>query len=1711
MADDKRVEKLLRRARPFLDEKQKPKQRLKSLVSFLEGAPVADQARFFQEHDNAVFAVALDCFSYRVSRIAEKQDRERLFSHVNKDVIDLFETLGIFAKTLKFCKARILGILEVLLATGNHQKLRLEGLRLLLQYLACRGSGDHKDDFVELFADAIDLSLFDAAPVPEPREFVSSRMKPAEGENPLDVSESTCWSGQGRGALGQKPILAGRRQGNCVTAAAESDKLCALFSSSGLDKAVLYPAQQVTREEQCELIEETLKCIMDLGIELAASIKPCEYSSETLLSLLAGEQGQGLRALWTLFRRTYLRLLFPQVSRQVGLAVADNEGFELCPPAIMQILSSFIIRTSAVNVSVSSESSVADFAAAAIVQVVLGDPASLETVMDIQRQSLLMPVLFHQIPRSGLFLLASWICSPHKPSQVMAYLRRGRDPAPLVEYSESEQLEKTDPAVACNELESAEDQTMNALVRKFIRAIRLVFLDKPGASEDLDNLLSVYRDALDVLRTLSMEKVVQLEMQTWELHMTTLLEIQRFLLRDSTAARTCTSFVQYLAETVFIVWLRSRSTKPSLWLRLREEAFECTHLHEYVRTWADLTLRLTGIMADKVYDHDSGSRGLSGGERDLGKGRNHKKAVGVARVARENMALSTGPASTQNADQSSQSKHLASREVHFRDYAHVSPRKDNEPGFFHKYLRDKAQQFLSGAVSVASGASQQQQSQSQSQQQQELSTDEDLQDFVVEHHKAYQLARNFSQLKEIEWWNAENSLWAWKSVLCSIGRIRDIKIRQSQKFENASMPALFDFTPIIFEAADMPSEFHDTVVVATGCICRIMCRRHDQAFSAEYYVHFYRILKKVHGNAHVINSVLLNSQHIFALCLPSCHILIPYYLESISFLGTKPDLTDGSIEACIRILSSLICLHSHYWVALCITEPNSCGESVSLSRIQLEAVESAMTLPKQESSQNSRTSIAASAESLGVFRGLDARLLDLIGRLLAAQSTSNRESRTQFTEQLLWIVGVMTLDACLSPNRSANPELVNDCIAILLDYISLRKPRETRASLDCLSVLSQNYDRIRLDTELVHQIINRIVFAISESLQLDDRARKQIHDVSCSAMIVSMLFRSLVDWLSSAPKCVISNPNIALRVSEVVEEAIHVSHAVIDCSGANGDRIGCADDEPGATHERSSSSTDEKEIASQFKAIRSLTLQKACAEHALIHLLHHVDNFAPINGPAMMHSLISEPQVEDDDADPWQYFTFNDQAILSFADMQKGSRCRIIMRDASGKYVWDLRPFYRNLGEVEANEMQPSPAPVRAGRPLGSVQRFKFNDDSVLVGHAIRGAPEFDSNDSVSAAVERPPAGMARHNADALEQLLLKIGSEHPDCLQETQTGTLNSPALLLLNDEKMLSDAARAVQSHVQDEVQATTAFRLLLLSQLGFLTFDFLKSGDFHMLSKTPSLIRDIKGLDRKPSREVAKVAVIYVAPGQEDEQSIFRNSCGSYEYDEFVASLGWERDAKVDLANHPGYLGGLERSMVNGGVATYFCTSTLEIMFHDVTKMPTDPADPKQLKKAGSLGKRHIGNDHVHIIWNEHFREYKWDTIGGDFGNAQIAITPLADGMFAVDTYRDDQVRPFGPLLSHAVISKALLGPLVRATAIHAYHAALFSGHGKHFVEPHPFAHRKETIGVISSRHKLSSWTYERLTDQVFTNGRDSRQQPSVTGPQESSGTIGHDKSD
>ncbi|ORZ10641.1 hypothetical protein BCR41DRAFT_324938 [Lobosporangium transversale] len=236
------------------------------------------------------------------------------------------------------------------------------------------------------------------------------------------------------------------------------------------------------------------------------------------------------------------------------------------------------------------------------------------------------------------------------------------------------------------------------------------------------------------------------------------------------------------------------------------------------------------------------------------------------------------------------------------------------------------------------------------------------------------------------------------------------------------------------------------------------------------------------------------------------------------------------------------------------------------------------------------------------------------------------------------------------------------------------------------------------------------------------------------------------------------------------------------------------------------------------------------------------------------------------------------------------------------------------------------------------------------------------------------------------------------------------------------------------------------LLLSHLGLLCFDRFQEHNFVLLNQTASLNRDLISLDKKSGRETFKIAILYVAAGQEGEKMILHNSKGSTAYDRFVHDLGWE----VDLAEHNGYMGGLERNGSNGRTAMYYCSSTLEVLFHEVVRMPTDPNDPRQVKK-----KRHVGNDHVHIVWSEHSRPYDRSTIGGDFGNVVIVLTPIPDiqvdqgvltihrpsakhegsGLVSVEVIRDTNLPVFGPLVDGMVVPMAQLGRLVRQTAIHA----------------------------------------------------------------------------
>lgn len=61
------------------------------------------------------------------------------------------------------------------------------------------------------------------------------------------------------------------------------------------------------------------------------------------------------------------------------------------------------------------------------------------------------------------------------------------------------------------------------------------------------------------------------------------------------------------------------------------------------------------------------------------------------------------------------------------------------------------------------------------------------------------------------------------------------------------------------------------------------------------------------------------------------------------------------------------------------------------------------------------------------------------------------------------------------------------------------------------------------------------------------------------------------------------------------------------------------------------------------------------------------------------------------------------------------------------------------------------------------------------------------------------------------------------------------------------------------------------------------------------------------------------------------------------------------QVDLSTHCGFMGGLQRNGSTGQTAPYYATSTVEVIFHVSTRMPSD-SDDSLTKKVRSLFEDH-----------------------------------------------------------------------------------------------------------------------------------------------------------
>lgn len=265
---------------------------------------------------------------------------------------------------------------------------------------------------------------------------------------------------------------------------------------------------------------------------------------------------------------------------------------------------------------------------------------------------------------------------------------------------------------------------------------------------------------------------------------------------------------------------------------------------------------------------------------------------------------------------------------------------------------------------------------------------------------------------------------------------------------------------------------------------------------------------------------------------------------------------------------------------------------------------------------------------------------------------------------------------------------------------------------------------------------------------------------------------------------------------------------------------------------------------------------------------------------------------------------------------------------------------------------------------------------------------------------------------------------------QSLQIDRGNTSGMLQSQDQRSIHSAEHT--SHTSFESYNTTSlsgrsevpfqYCRLLFSHLGLAGWE--RRSRTHLLQRTEKLLRELRNVDIQKCRETHKMAVIYVGSGQEDKNSILHNACGSSMYEMFVSALGWE----IELETHNGFIGGLPRQGC-GATAPYYATPFLEVIYHVATRMPSDSPEAILLKT------RHLGNDEVHIVWSEHYRDYRRDILPTEFCDVLIVVYPLKNGLFRVSVNRKPEVPWFGPLANESVVSGACLATLIRATAINA----------------------------------------------------------------------------
>uniref|UniRef100_A0A8B9N9E8 Rap-GAP domain-containing protein n=1 Tax=Accipiter nisus TaxID=211598 RepID=A0A8B9N9E8_9AVES len=761
----------------------------------------------------------------------------------------------------------------------------------------------------------------------------------------------------------------------------------------------------------------------------------------------------------------------------------------------------------------------------------------------------------------------------------------------------------------------------------------------------------------------------------------------------------------------------------------------------------------------------------------------------------------------------------------------------------------------------------------------------------------------------------------------NLAKIRDNLGISTDNLTSPSPPVLIPplriLTPWLFKATMLTDKYKQGKLHAYKLICKTMKRRQDVSPNRDFLTHFYNIMHcgLLHVDQDIVNTIIKHcSPQFFSLGLPGATMLIMDFIVAAGRVAASSFLNAPRVEAQV-LLGSLVCFPNLYH-ELPALHPNIPDIAVSqFTDVKELIIKTVLSSAREEPSGPAR---CVALCSLGIW---------------ICEELVHESHHPQIKEALNVI--------CVSlkfPNKTV-AQVACSMLNMLIHYVHRLQVYQADSPLRIIQILIATITHLLPSTEASsYEQDKRLVVSLLLCL-LD--------------WIMALPLKTLLQPLHTTGA---ENDKTERSVLNCIYKVLHGCVYGSQCFSnpkyfpLSLSDLACVDydpfmhleslKEPEPLHSPDSERSSKLQPVTEVKTHMQQGLISVAARTVITHLVNHLGHYPMSGGPAMLTSQVCEnndnPYSESPELSPelfenpnLQFFVLNNTSLVSCIQIQAendmpggglsaglasaNSNVRIIVRDLSGKYSWDSAILY-GPSSLCGSSQQTSFA-------LSLSQQDKTEDAL----SSFEYVEDVSARDGITLQVKRkfrdtvPTWDTIRDEEDALDELLQYLGVTSPECLQRTGV-SLNIPAPQpVCISEKQENDVINAilkqhteerefVEKHFNDlnmrameqdeptsqKPQSAFYYCRLLLSILGMNSWD--KRRSFHLLKKNEKLLRELRNLDSRQCRETHKIAVFYVAEGQEDKHSILTNTGGSQAYEDFVAGLGWEYFNLLTLNSGP-----------------------------------------------------------------------------------------------------------------------------------------------------------------------------------------------------------------